>query len=133
MMTIGLVGAAAAEVFLVLGCTFAPGNLGYGAALVAVGGIGLVGAFCLVPIQTCLQVLPPPGMRGQVIAMNNVLSFSAMFASGLLYDLGARFDLNPGASMMLVAALLLFCLWRWQPTLDDVELPHDAEGQPSEA
>ena len=123
LMTLGLLGAALGLVTFTQACTWLGGDLGYGLALVSISTIGFSAAFALVPIQTCLQALPPPGSRGQTIALNNVLSFLGMFVAGLLYDLGSRLQLNPGGSLILIIGILIICLWRWRPWLHEIELP----------
>ena len=123
LMTGGMAAAALAELGLVAVCTFAGPNLGYPLAILCIFGVGFSAAFALIPIQTSLQVLPPPGLRGQTIALNNVLSFTGMFLAGLVYDVGARYQVNPGFSLLLIAVLLVFFLKRWQGSLAAVKLP----------
>ena len=127
LISIGVIGAFIAQIIFVLGCTYLPPAIGYWVGLGSVMLIGSVAALAMVPIQTSMQVLPPPGMRGQVIALNNMLSFIAMFVAGLLYQVAAGMGLNPGSTMIFCGVLLVVCLWRWQPTLDAVELPRDDE------
>ena len=88
--------------------------------------VGFVASFAMVPIQTSMQVLPPEGMRGQVIAFNNMLSFITMFIAGLLYQVSSELGLNPGSTMLFSGLVLLGYLWHCQKDLAAVELPRDS-------
>jgi len=120
--------------FVALGLMCLPGGaqgqlLGYAgsmAVLVALG--GFTGMFA-VPLQVFLQSRPPDGLKGRMIATQNLLNWIGIFVSNGIYEAARRmFEIFqwPDSAMFAVCAVLVIPLMLAYRSADKPDLATDA-------
>ena len=131
MISVGIGGAVTIEGIFVLICTFVPDHSAYWISFSCMLALGFTGALFFVPFQTFLQHLPAAGSRGKVLAFNNVLSFVAMFLSGLIYEIGNRLELNPGVTLLFSGFIFVLGLYLYRSSLSTITLPQQTNSDSS--
>lgn len=77
------------------------------AMITAMGITGIAGGVFIIPMASFIQVHPPPGQRGKMIAVSNFTDFVAMLVSGPIYYGMAKAGLSPSNSFGIVGAAAL--------------------------
>ncbi|MBC8871853.1 MAG: MFS transporter [Planctomycetes bacterium] len=107
------VGAWGMVAFLVLMAARGGPNdhlLGYWGSLAVLCVLGMFTGMFAVPLQVFLQARPPEGLKGRMIATQNLLNWIGIFASSGIYWAGAaflRWQQWPENGMFALAALLM--------------------------
>jgi len=84
--------------------------LGYWGSLAVLCVLGMFTGMFAVPLQVFLQARPPEGLKGRMIATQNLLNWIGIFASSGIYWAGAaflRWQQWPENGMFALAALLM--------------------------
>jgi len=84
--------------------------LGYGGSLITLGGLGISAGMFAVPVQVFIQSRPPADQKGRMIAVMNLMNFTAMLIAGLLYQLFNQIVNSanwPRSALFLLMAVLL--------------------------
>jgi len=84
--------------------------LGYWGSLAVLCVLGIFTGMFAVPLQVFLQARPPEGLKGRMIATQNLLNWIGIFASSGIYWAGAEFlrwQQWPENGMFALAALLM--------------------------
>ncbi|MEN1679163.1 MAG: MFS transporter [Planctomycetota bacterium] len=85
VVTAGAIGATACLALLAITGPQQGQLLGYAGSLPVLLLLGFFTGMFVVPIQVSIQVLPPPGDKGRMIALVNQCNFVGIIASGFVY------------------------------------------------
>lgn len=63
----------------------------FGSLAICLGSIGFFGGFYLVPLAAIIQQRPEPEIKGSIIALNSIISFTGVFMASMIFYLCKKF------------------------------------------
>ena len=63
----------------------------FGSLAICLGSVGFFGGFYLVPLAAIIQQRPEPEIKGSIIALNSIISFTGVFIASVIYYLCKKF------------------------------------------
>lgn len=97
--------------------------LGFGGSLIALTLAGVAAGLFAIPVQVLIQVRPPDGMKGRMIAVMNQTNFLAILLSGFVYYLFDWIVVQAGWPRSAIFAMMAVLLL---PVAVFYRLPNDA-------